>query len=278
MGAPLRVAILANADPTSSRLFQAVCEHPDVDVVGVAFTTTLTKARGYGAGVRELFRTTGFPYFAYMAFRNGVFLAKERLAVALPATQRAWPAFFSLRAWARRRGVPVLDVPDFNAQSFLDALRDRRPDVLITRVNQILRQPLLDAAPGGAWCLHSSALPRYRGIAAEFHSLVQGEREMGFTVMQMERRLDAGPILAQASMPIDARWSLHALIEANVEQGRSLVRATLDALISGRLAALPQAAEGASYYSWPTPADTRAFGRLGRAYIRPGELWRYLTR
>lgn len=278
MGAPIRIAILANTDPTSSRLLQAACEHPRVEVVAVGFTTTLTSTGGYAAGVRELYRTTGFPYFAYMAFRNGVFLAKEAIAVALPPATRLWPTFFSLRAWARSRGIPVFDVPDFNAPTFLDKLRGRRPDLLVTRVNQILRQPLLDVAPGGAWCLHSSALPCYRGIAAEFHSLVRGEREMGFTVMRMERKLDAGPILAQASRAIDGACSLHALIEANVEQGRALVGRALDAFADGAIDARPQGSDGVSYFSWPTPADTRAFARAGRRYITARECWRYLTR
>jgi len=62
---------------------------------------------------------------------------------------------------------------------------------------------------------HSSELPRYRGIAAEFHNLLNGKKTVGLTVMRMEGNIDAGSIIGQGTIPIPAGVTLHGLIKLN---------------------------------------------------------------
>lgn len=274
----MKVMVLANTDATSSVVFQPICEDPRLDVVCVAFTGTLTRAAGFWSGVRDVFAASGWPYFAYLLFQNVVFRAKERVLLLVPWAARLLPRFFSLRVWARIHRVRVVTSGDFNSPEFMTLVRQYQPDVLLTRINQFLRQPILDAAPHGCWCFHSSALPRYRGIAAEFHSLLNGEACVGFTVMQMESRLDAGPIIAQAELPIPAGVTLHGLITAGNRRAQEVVRSAIDALLANKVVAVPQDGAVGSSYSWPTPADTRAFRRKGLRYITVGEAIAYILR
>ena len=274
----MKVMVLANTDATSSVIFQPICEDPRLDVVCVAFTGTLTRATGFWSGVRDVFTASGWPYFVYLLFQNAVFRAKEQVLLVAPAAIRLLPRFFSLRVWARTHGVRVVTSGDFNSPEFMALVRHHQPDVLLTRINQFLRQPILDAAPHGCWCFHSSALPRYRGIAAEFHSLLNGEPSVGFTVMQMENRLDAGPIIAQAELPIPPGVTLHGLITASNRRAQAVVRSAIDALLANRVVTVPQDATAGSSYSWPTPADTRAFRRKGLRYISVAEAIAYLLR
>jgi methionyl-tRNA formyltransferase len=274
----MKVMVLANTDATSSVIFQPICDDPRLDVVCVAFTGTLTRATGFWAGVRDVFAVSGWPYFVYLLFQNVVFRAKEQVLLLIPAAVRLLPRFFSLRVWARTRGVPVVTSHDFNSPEFVALVRRYQPDVLLTRINQFLRQPILDAAPHGSWCFHSSALPRYRGIAAEFHSLLNGESCVGFTVMQMENRLDGGPIIAQAELPIPPGVTLHGLITASNRRAQEVVRSAIDALIANTVVAVPQDRTAGCSYSWPTPADTREFRRKGLRYITVAEAITYVLR
>jgi folate-dependent phosphoribosylglycinamide formyltransferase PurN len=276
LGTRVKVMVLANTDATSSVIFQPICEDARLDVVCVAFTSTLTRATGFWSGVRDVFAASGWPYFAYLVFQNAVFRAKEQALLRVPAAIRLLPRFFSLRVWAHARGVPVVTSDDFNSPEFMALVAKYQPDVLLTRINQFLRQPILDAAPHGCWCFHSSALPRYRGIAAEFHSLLNGEACVGFTVMQMENQLDAGPIIAQAEFPIPLGVTLHGLITASNRRAQGVVRAAIDALLLHQVVAVPQNRSAGSPYSWPTPADTEAFRRKGLRYITVAEAIAYV--
>jgi methionyl-tRNA formyltransferase len=68
-------------------------------------------------------------------------------------------------------------------------------DVLVVAAfGQILRPDTLYAAPQGAWNVHASLLPRYRGAAPIERAIMAGERETGITIMRMDEGLDTGPI------------------------------------------------------------------------------------
>ena len=275
MGKKFRVVILSNTDLTSSRLFRTVCEDPRVEVCAVAFTTTITSKGGWFKSVCDIFRRTGLGYFIYASFWHGTFLIKERLCHFFPVLKKWFVDFFSLRNWAVEHRIPVIESADFNADAFLDRIRPLKPDLLITRINQILKAPILDLAPNGAWCLHSSFLPRYRGIATEFHSLANGEKQLGFTVFRMIPALDQGGIVLQEAYPIPADISLHALIELSGRSGCRVIRKALDALHDGTVRTVPQSREGASYFSWPDRQSVRAFRKKKHRFIRWHEFLRY---
>jgi folate-dependent phosphoribosylglycinamide formyltransferase PurN len=268
--------VLANADPTTSTIFQPVCQDPRLQVVCIAFTRTLTKSQGFWRGVSDVFRASGFGYFAYIAFCNVVFRLKEWLIWYVPGMGRIFRGFFSLRLWARQHCVETVASADFNSTATLDFVQRHRPDILFTRINQILKEPILKAPPYGCWCFHSSALPKYQGIAAEFHSLLNGEESTGFTVMQMEQRLDAGPIIAQESYAIPRGVTLHGLIDYNTVRSHSVVRRAVEAIVAGEVRPVPQDLSRRSYYSWPSPDQTRAFRRKGLRYISISEAVAYV--
>lgn len=276
MGAHLKVAILANGDPTSSAIFRAVCDDPRLKVVCVAFTATLTKSQGFWQGVYDIFRAAGLSYFIYVCFWNGVFSLKEWLMWHLPFLKQIFPEFFSLKLWARNQNIDIVSSPDFNAPEFLERLIDHQPDVILTRINQILKEPILNSAPHGCWCFHSSELPKYQGIAAEFHSLLNDEQSVGFTVMQMERKLDNGPIIKQGCIPIPDGITLHRLIQENNLFAQKIIHEAIDDLLSDQIKLAPQNIDQKSYFSWPTSPQTQAFRQKGLRYISFREAISYL--
>lgn len=275
---PIRVLILVNRDPTSSSVFWPVCEDSRVEVVGVAFTSTLTKSKNFWQGVLDIFKASGLSYFVYISFWNGVFTVKEWLIWNLPFLGRLFRKFFSLKLWARDHNIEIILSPDFNSQDFINFVSQHQPDVLFTRINQILREPILQSTPHGCWCFHSSELPRYQGIAAEFHSLLNGEKTVGFTVMKMEPELDAGPIIGQGSTLVPRGITLHRLIEHNYTNAHEVIRKVLDDFLTDMIKYLPQDPSLKSYYSWPNRNQTQAFRRKGFRFISLRECVSYILR
>lgn len=100
-------------------------------------------------------------------------------------------------------------------------------DVLVVAAyGQILRADTLYAAPHGAYNVHASLLPAYRGAAPVERAIMAGETETGVSIMQMDEGLDTGPVGLQKPVPISpdatggemtetlARLGAKAMVEA----------------------------------------------------------------
>jgi len=74
--------------------------------------------------------------------------------------------------------------------------------LVVAAFGQILRPDTLYAAPHGAWNVHASLLPRYRGAAPIERVIMEGEQQTGITVMRMDEGLDTGPMALQRPTPI----------------------------------------------------------------------------
>lgn len=90
----------------------------------------------------------------------------------------------------------------------------------------ILNQAILDAPRHGCINIHASLLPRWRGAAPIQRAILAGDQATGITIMQMERGLDTGPMLATVSTPI-ARKTAGTLTEELADMGGGLICETL---------------------------------------------------
>jgi methionyl-tRNA formyltransferase len=107
------------------------------------------------------------------------------------------------KAWARERGVPVLQPVKVRDGELARQLAALAPDLLVVvAYGRILGEDLLRLAPQGAVNVHASLLPRCRGAAPIQWAVAEGERETGVTIMQMDAGLDTGDILLQRALDI----------------------------------------------------------------------------
>jgi methionyl-tRNA formyltransferase len=74
--------------------------------------------------------------------------------------------------------------------------------LVVAAYGQILRPDTLYAATHGAWNVHASLLPKYRGAAPIERAIMAGERKTGITIMRMDEGLDTGPIALQRTVEI----------------------------------------------------------------------------
>ncbi len=88
--------------------------------------------------------------------------------------------------------------------------------VVLAGYMRLVKAPMLDAFPRRIINIHPSLLPKFPGLAAWRQALEAGERQTGCTVHFVDRGMDTGEILAQATVPVhadDTPESLHARIQ-----------------------------------------------------------------
>jgi methionyl-tRNA formyltransferase len=100
-------------------------------------------------------------------------------------------------------GLPVVYADDGADPALAAAVTAARPDVLFSFYWRTLLPPaILASAPRGAFNMHGSLLPRYRGRAPTNWAVLHDERETGATLHEMVARADAGRIVDQQAVPI----------------------------------------------------------------------------
>lgn len=104
---------------------------------------------------------------------------------------------------------------------------------IVVAYGHILPAWMLDSCPLGAWNLHFSLLPRWRGAAPVNHALLAGDPETGVSLMRITPGLDAGPVLAQTRRPIHLIDTAEGLLQELAEDAASLLAFHLPALLDG---------------------------------------------
>lgn len=129
-----------------------------------------------------------------------------------------------------------------------DEIKDLAPDVLVVVAYGLILPPaVLDAAPMGAFNVHASLLPRWRGAAPVARAIMAGDTETGVAVMQMEAGLDTGPVAMEERVPIGPTDTAGELAERLSRLGGDLMVRALGALSRGGLALRPQSGAGITY-------------------------------
>ncbi|MDY0833530.1 bifunctional UDP-4-amino-4-deoxy-L-arabinose formyltransferase/UDP-glucuronic acid oxidase ArnA [Pseudomonas sp. SED1] len=155
-----------------------------------------------------------------------------------------------------RNGIPVHAPEDANHPLWIERIAKLNPDYIFSfYYRNLLSEALLATAKKGAFNLHGSLLPQYRGRAPANWVLVNGETETGVTLHRMVKRADAGAILAQQKVVIDRTdtgLTLHAKLR---DATTNLLRDALPQLAQGKLTETAQDESKASYFGRRTAAD-----------------------
>jgi methionyl-tRNA formyltransferase len=159
---------------------------------------------------------------------------------------------------ARRLRLPVLTPKALRTPEAEAAFRAHGADAaVVVAYGLILPKPLLDALPLGAFNLHASLLPRWRGAAPINRAIMAGDAETGVMVMRMEAGLDTGPVALGERVPIGPDMTAGELHDELARLGAGLMGRALDALERGTLTLTPQPAEGVTYAAKIDKNETR---------------------
>jgi methionyl-tRNA formyltransferase len=130
--------------------------------------------------------------------------------------------------------LPVLQPESINDDNFRESLRELEPELgVVVAYGAILHRPLLELPGRGFINLHASALPAYRGAAPINRVIMNGETETGVTVIRMVEEMDAGPVLARETVPIDPDDNAGDLHDRLAEVGARVLRGVVDDMDAG---------------------------------------------
>ena len=135
---------------------------------------------------------------------------------------------------AEQYNIEVLQPAKLSKSPEMEKIISLQPDLMITAAyGQLLPTKLLAAAKIAAINVHGSLLPKYRGGAPIQYSIINGDKETGVSIMYMVKKMDAGDIISQRSIPIEDTDDSGTMFKKLSLLGRDLLLETLPKLISG---------------------------------------------
>ncbi|AIQ52351.1 methionyl-tRNA formyltransferase [Paenibacillus sp. FSL R7-0331] len=145
-------------------------------------------------------------------------------------------------------GLPVLQPERLRRPEAVAELAGYAPDLIVTAAyGQILPKSVLDLPPNGCVNVHGSLLPKYRGGAPIQRCIINGEKVTGVTLMYMAEGLDTGDMISRVEVPIGDEDTAGDLFDKLSTAGRDLLKSEMPRLAEGRVDAVKQDDNEATY-------------------------------
>lgn len=172
------------------------------------------------------------------------------------ADENIW--FDSVEKLAGAHGLPVIKPENANEPAVVAQIRALQPDFLFSFYYRNMLGPELLALPRrGAYNMHGSLLPKYRGRVPVNWAVIMGEHETGATLHQMVEKPDAGGIVDQEAVPIGPEDTAAEVFGKVTEAAALVLARALPGLIAGSAGITPQDLSRGSYHGGRKPEDGR---------------------
>jgi len=153
-----------------------------------------------------------------------------------------------VKVWAQGHNLSILQPENLRDPQFIEAIRSLAPDLII-----VVSIPKL-----GAFNLHASLLPKYRGAAPIQWAIINGERETGVTTFFLQEKVDMGNIILQEKIAIGENETFGELHDRLAQCGAEAVVRTVEMIAQG--SAMPQKQDDA--LASPAPKITKEICRI----------------
>lgn len=195
----------------------------------------------------------GTPDFAVPALKALAESAKHEVSLVVtqpdrPRGRSGKPAPSDVKLCAEQYGIPVFQPEKVREEAAVERLRRENADIFVVAAfGQLLPKTILEMPRFGCINIHGSLLPAYRGAAPVQWAVLDGQKEAGDTIMQMNEGLDTGDILMQESIPLSADETAGSLYDKLSSMGGPLLLKALDAIEAGTVTPVPQGDSGTHY-------------------------------
>jgi len=185
---------------------------------------------------------------------------RERIAAVFThedhAGERIW--FRSVARLAERHGIPVHRPGSVNTPEWIAHLKALEPSLIFSfYYRQMIGREILDLPPLGAFNMHGSLLPKYRGRAPVNWAVLHGETETGVTLHYMVKRADAGDIVDQQAVSIGPNETALEVFHKVTGAARIVLERQIEPLKRGTAPRRRQVETEASYFGGRKPEDGR---------------------
>ena len=187
-------------------------------------------------------------------------LLNQGMEVKLLVTHHDSPGeniwFGSVEKLALAHGIPVAFPDDPNTPEFLARVAALKADFLFSFYFRMMLTPaLLATASRGAYNMHGSLLPKYRGRVPINWAIIKGETETGATLHEMVEKPDAGRIVDQQAVPILPDDTARRVFDKVVAAAADTLARALPKLIAGTADMRPQDLSRGSYFGGRKPEE-----------------------
>ena len=170
--------------------------------------------------------------------------------------EKCW--FGSVKKWAIQRNITVHTTEEINSPQSIAKIAAIDPDIIFSfYYRKMISREILNLPRVGAFNLHGSFLPAYRGRCPVNWVIINGEKKTGVTLHYMIDKPDAGDIVGQKAVGIDVSDTAKTLYDKLCGAARDLLDELLPLIKKGQIPRQMQDLNQGSYYGGRRPEDGR---------------------
>jgi len=159
---------------------------------------------------------------------------------------------------ARAKGIPVFTPESVNTPEWREKIAALQPDLILSvYYRHMVGTKILGLPRLGAWNLHGSLLPKYRGRAPINWAILHGEPRIGMTLHRMVKAPDAGALVDQDGVDLGPRDTAEQAFRKVLPCARRVLERQIDALLAGTAKETPQDEAQVTYFGGRKPEDGR---------------------
>jgi methionyl-tRNA formyltransferase len=159
---------------------------------------------------------------------------------------------------AQEHAIPVFTPDDVNTPEWLEKIAALKPDLILSvYYRHMIGQAILDLPPLGAFNMHGSLLPKYRGRAPINWAVLHGETRLGMTLHRMVKRADAGAVVDQEGVEISPQDTAEQAFRKVMPCATTVLARQINLLLTGTATETPQDDAAATYFGGRKPEDGR---------------------
>ena len=184
-----------------------------------------------------------------------------RFVVSQPATKSGRGKRINLSSveeWAIEKNIPTYTPNKTNEVDFLKKIKSFKVDfIIVVAYGKLVCDDIINHPKYQTINVHASLLPKWRGAAPIQRSLINGDKETGVTIMKVEKKLDAGPIISNVKFKIKDTDTAGKIYEQIIELGNPLLTQTISKIFKDEFFLLEQNNEDISYAKKIEKSETK---------------------
>ena len=254
----MRIVLITQDEPfylakNISYLYKLISK--DIEIAGVV----LYEPSPYGkkeSFLRKSFKTLNIFGFKFFLFYSIQYILSKFIID------------FNVSKTIKKIGLRIIKLnKSINHVESLNIIRSLEPDLLVSILgSEIFKTDLLNISSNGCINLHTSLLPKYRGLMPSFWVLKNNEDYSGVSVFFVDEGIDSGPIIEQKKIYLN-NLTQRDLIKISKRVGMELIAKSIYKIKDNKVSLISNPDNKKSYYGFPSRIDVKEFLKAGKKFF-----------
>ena len=143
--------------------------------------------------------------------------------------------FSPVHDWALKKNINVYTPKSINDQQIMKEIQSQKTDInVVVAYGKIINEIILNAPNFFSINVHASLLPRWRGAAPIQRAILAGDLITGVSIMKVEKKLDAGPVIEKKKIKIERDDTSGTLCQKIIDYGKDLLIVSLKKIVDNK--------------------------------------------